>query len=233
MKIIKESEKHKHFGYIYKMTMRPTGKIYVGKKESSEVDKKYYGSGRDWKIDLDIYGPESVDVEILDWADSRQELREKEVYWIAKLHAQDKSIGYNVHKGGAGGNSLGDTEAWAELHRGERNGRFGKPVSQETRDKIGNSNRGKVRSQETKDLISTSLKGKPKPDGFGDKISLARKGMPNTWNNKPVICIETGEVFNSIDAAAKAKNILGQNISRSCKTKYTAGGYHWRFKNEN
>jgi len=228
MKVIKEQ---KHFGYIYKLTMIPTGKIYIGKREKDKIDVGYYGSGRDWKIDLKKYGKENVKVEILDWADSRDELREKEVYWIKEYNSQNKEIGYNVHKGGAGGNSLGDTEAWAELHRGEKNGRYHMPVSQETRDKIGVANSGKIRSQETKDKISASTKGVPKPNGFGDKISAARKGVPNTWAWKSVQCIETGKIYKTVHDASIDTGAT--NIARSCKLGVTSGGYHWRYVNEN
>lgn len=225
------NEDDTHFGYIYKMTMIPTGKIYIGKRESSTVDNKYYGSGRDWKIDLAKFGTENVKVEILDWADSRQELRDKEIYWISKLQAQDKSIGYNIHKGGAGGNSLGDTAAWSELHKGERNGRYNKPVSQETRDKISAANSGKIRSQEFKDKVSQTLKGRPKPDDFGSKISAAITGRPNTWTTGLTVqCVETGEIFNSLAKAADKYSTSGSSINRACKEPHRiAGGMHWRY----
>ena len=32
-------------GYIYKFTLTTTGKIYVGKRQSSIFDEKYFGSG--------------------------------------------------------------------------------------------------------------------------------------------------------------------------------------------
>ena len=51
-------------------------------------------------------------------------------------------------------------------------------------------------------------------------------------NNKPVECIETGEVFESISEAARQKNINSGGISNCCNGTYkhkTAGGFHWRF----
>ena len=51
-------------------------------------------------------------------------------------------------------------------------------------------------------------------------------------NNKPVECIETGEVFVSISEAARDKNINSGNISSCCNGTHkckTAGGFHWRF----
>ena len=219
------------FGYIYKFTMIPTGKIYIGKRECQSFDEHYWGSGKLWKVDLEKYGKNSVLREVLDWAESREELKEKEVYWISIFNSQDSSIGYNIHNGGSGGNMVGNTELWSEMHSGEKNGRYGKPVSQDTCDKIGFKNKGKKRSEECKNRISKSLKNKKKPDGFGDKISKRLKGRHNTWTKGyRVVCVETGEVFNSLAKAAEKYNTSGTSINRACKDSYRiAGKHHWRY----
>lgn len=47
---------------------------------------------------------------------------------------------------------------------------------------------------------------------------------------KKVICIETGEIFESIDAAGKAKYIDPSCIGKVCKGKgKTAAGVHWKY----
>lgn len=47
---------------------------------------------------------------------------------------------------------------------------------------------------------------------------------------KPVVCVETGEVFDSIEAAAAAINRAATNICACLKGKQkTCGGFHWRF----
>ena len=47
---------------------------------------------------------------------------------------------------------------------------------------------------------------------------------------KKVLCIETNEIFESISAAAKAKNTYVQNICHCCNKKLqTAGGFHWEY----
>lgn len=47
---------------------------------------------------------------------------------------------------------------------------------------------------------------------------------------KKVICVETGECFNSIKEAAAAKDLSMAHISEVCNGKRkTHGGYHWRF----
>lgn len=164
----------KYFGYIYKFTNTLTNKIYIGKREKQTFDESYYGSGREWKKALSKCGKENVKREIIEWCYSRQELNEREVYWIAFYNSTDKDIGYNVHKGGQGGNSLGDTKLWSEIHLGEKNGRYGKPTSEETKVKISKANTGRKYSDEV-----NKSKGRPgvkKPEGFGEKVRASRLG---------------------------------------------------------
>lgn len=49
---------------------------------------------------------------------------------------------------------------------------------------------------------------------------------------KEHFCIETGEEYSSALQAAKAKGLKNSSgISRCCKKeRQTAGGFHWRFK---
>ena len=56
------------------------------------------------------------------------------------------------------------------------------------------------------------------------KVSEKLKGRP-ARNREPVICIETGEEFESISSASQK---YGSKVSIACKNrKRTAGGYHW------
>lgn len=169
-------ENIKPFGYIYKFVNTKTNRVYIGKREKSEFDIHYYGSGKLWKEDLKKYGKGVITREIICFGYSREELNELEKLYIKLYKAQDKAFGYNIHKGGQGGNSLNDTEKWSELHKGEKNGRYHKEVSEETRKQISIGNKGKIRSDEFKRKISSILTGKKKPANFGEKVSKALKG---------------------------------------------------------
>lgn len=49
------------------------------------------------------------------------------------------------------------------------------------------------------------------------------------WGKK-TICLETQEVFNSINDAAVFAGVAPQGVSTACRNKQkTAGGYHWQF----
>lgn len=49
---------------------------------------------------------------------------------------------------------------------------------------------------------------------------------------RPVICIETGQKYESVKEAAKANASYIPDIVRACKNCSTAAGYHWRYIKE-
>ena len=48
--------------------------------------------------------------------------------------------------------------------------------------------------------------------------------------SKQVICVETGEIFDSVNHAMRAVN--SSNIARAIRTGIRAAGFHWEFKND-
>lgn len=182
-------------GYIYKTTNKVNNKIYVGQKKSDKfLGESYLGSGKILTQAVAKYGKDMFKVELLDTADSLEELGEKEKYWIKELRSQDPSIGYNITAGG--------------IHvpiEGEQNGFYGKhhteetkqkmreaqkkkpPMSQETRNKIANSNRGSHRTEETKKKMGDQQRGRKQyTDGiniryfFPDRENIPEGFYPGT-----------------------------------------------------
>jgi group I intron endonuclease len=89
---------------IYKITNLITGKIYIGKDESSR--HQYFGSGKLIKRSLDKYGRENHTKEILEEVYDRKTLQEREKFWIKKFNSYNLNIGYNISLGGDGGDTL-------------------------------------------------------------------------------------------------------------------------------
>lgn len=89
---------------IYKTTNLVNHKIYIGKDSNNNPD--YLGSGLLLHRAINLHGIENFVKETLDTAKSIKELDEKEKYWIKKLNAQDRKIGYNIADGGNGGNTI-------------------------------------------------------------------------------------------------------------------------------
>lgn len=86
---------------IYKTTNLINSMIYVGKDCAN--NKNYLGSGKLIKSAILKYGKNNFKKEILEICNSNEELCKREIYWIKKLNALDKSIGYNIAEGGDGG----------------------------------------------------------------------------------------------------------------------------------
>lgn len=89
---------------IYKTTNLINGKIYVGK--DSLNDPQYFGSGLILNLAIKKYGINNFRKDILEQCNTPQELDEREQYWIKFLNSTDRCIGYNIAKGGAGGDTF-------------------------------------------------------------------------------------------------------------------------------
>lgn len=106
-------------GLIYKRTS-PSGKYYIGlttQKESKRWSQhireaRYYPNGgcRYLNHAINKYGGENFTLEILeDNIQTREELFNKEAYWIKLLNATNPDIGYNLQEGGLCG-------SWKKLY---------------------------------------------------------------------------------------------------------------------
>lgn len=90
-------------GYIYKTTNKINQKIYIGKHQSSEYDDKYFGSGKILRRAIEKYGLDNFTNEIIDMADTDEELNEKEKYYIKHYKDLYGKDCYNLASGGDGG----------------------------------------------------------------------------------------------------------------------------------
>ena len=78
----------------------------------------------------------------------------------------------------------------------------------------------KTLSEETKQKISKA----------GKSLSKEIKQKRNDSHKKKVLCIETGEIFNSVNEAADFAGVFHSSVSRVLKGKTkTTGGYHWAY----
>ena len=191
--------------FIYKTTNIINGKFYVG--QSLYDDPKYLGGGNLIKKAIKKYGKENFHKEIIDICFSRDQLNEREVYWIEKLDSRNPSVGYNMAKGGPAFHITEDSKKKISntlkgKYTGENSYRYGikltdqhkncisesnkgKKISDETRKKISESNLGKVLSLETRKKLSEKHKGKSLSDNHKKNIGnglLGRKHNENTLN---------------------------------------------------
>ena len=92
-------------GYIYKTTNLLNGKIYLGKHVSDEFDPSYKGSGRLLWQAINKYGWDNFSVEMLCPCFSIDELNSEEKFLIKYFSSRDREVGYNIAKGGDGGDT--------------------------------------------------------------------------------------------------------------------------------
>ena len=90
--------------YIYKTTNLVNGKIYIGKSQN-DFNPSYIGSGSILKKAIKKYGRSNFNVEIIDECHDLVDLDFKEIYWIEKYNSTDPKLGYNITKGGTGGDT--------------------------------------------------------------------------------------------------------------------------------
>lgn len=124
------------FGYVYITTNLVNGKQYIGRcKSEIFLGTKYLGSGLALKEAIQKYGTENFKVEILDTAESDNELNEKEEYYIDYYDAVKSSQYYNLRRGGSRGpggpmfkshkHSLETRKKMSEQRQGCLNGTYG------------------------------------------------------------------------------------------------------------
>lgn len=123
-------------------------------------------------------------------------LNDLEIEWIKFYKSSDENYGYNLSEGGDGATLFGDrnpsfgriksditkykissTIQQNKSHSGERNGRYGKPVSKETRLKISKANSGRVQSDEERAMRKKAMQiANSKPENIAKRE--ARKNDP-------------------------------------------------------
>lgn len=163
-----------HYGYIYISTDCEKCIGYVGKKELPYFDETYFGSGTRVKRAYNKR-PQSFLVRPIDWADSKEELNQKEQYWIAYLDAVNSDRWYNILAGGDGGRLTGDSLERMKKSRvgkctGKDNPNYG-GLSEETKEKLRQANLGKKMSEETKKKIAKGNLGRKLSDEAKAKIA--------------------------------------------------------------
>lgn len=198
---------------VYKITNKVTNKIYIGitnQGSGARYRHHWYESriGEPSPIHRSMakYGEDNFTLEIIDFADTYDELKEKEKYWIKQYNSTDKSIGYNLTEGG--------------------DGTFGRKHSEETKDKIRQKALGRKVSEETKRKMSETRLGKCSDKQREHLLKLT------VGQSKKIYQYDTdfnliGE-YNSIKEASKITGIDRNTIGRQLKKEVNPGD--WRVK---
>lgn len=217
--------------HVYKITNKINGKIYIGKTIKDDIQKRlkeHYNfssnKGKKMMISEAIkkYGLENFEIQSIYKGVDDEDICKAEIKFIKLFKSTDKSIGYNIL---SGGNGVVPTEELrkklserAKLRIGELNPFFGKNHTQEQKHKwqknrSGVSTRKTPISQEEKNRASKRLKELRKDPEFINKMlnnRLYKKGI-GASRNRAVICLNTGEVFESAKICADDLNNRGNS----------------------
>ena len=214
---------------IYKITNKVNGMAYIGQTRQNLNARfsshKSKAKNSDSKSLLHIamreYGYDSFTAEVLEVVHDENMLNDREIYWIKKEHSLQPN-GYNTTKGGEIKNChFSHSEKTKRKMSEKKKGMFAKE---------NNPFYGHNHSEQTKKTMRERAKHRIVTDEWRANISKTRK-------RRPVINIDTGEVFESVRHACR---YYGKNpdsgtagaITKVCKKepKYkTVMGYRFEY----
>ena len=219
--------------YIYLIKNKINDKRYVGQTiRKINESKDYFGSGKLIKRSIKKHGIDAFEKIILEECNNIDILNEREMFWIKELNTKIPN-GYNLTEGGDGSVGLKHLrstkkkmskshikfwkenewlrEEYSEKFSGDKNPFYGKHHTEESIEKIKQSDKsytkteefrlkmskittGRVPSKETRKKISDSNIGKPKSDETKESIVMGlikyfethdawNKGLKNTFKH--------------------------------------------------
>lgn len=122
------------YGVIYKAINKSNNKVYIGqtiqnlkKRIQGHVSTANWGGGEKrnsyFMRALRKYGRDGFIWSVIDFADTKEELDTKEVFWIKQYNSNNPDRGYNMTSGGEGTVGFKHSEATKELLRKQKLGK--------------------------------------------------------------------------------------------------------------
>lgn len=212
---------------IYMLTNKVNGKRYIGQHGTNNLDDGYMGTGILIRKEIRKYGKENFEKEILCFCKDRYDASDKEREYIARYGTYED--GYNLAKGGEGALGVRQTpeQRKASSERLKKYYRdhpeFQLYLAEMARQRTGKKNSffGHKLTKEHIELLTRT------------RVAAITGG--NNPSAKKVVCVETGEVFDTAKAGAQKmgnRNDPSQ-IIKVCRGRLkTAHGYHWKYKKD-
>ena len=237
------------YGFVYITTNLINGKQYIGQHKGDGSDN-YLGSGDRLIIAIKKYGKHNFKREIIEFANSVEELNELERYYITLANAVKSEDFYNIANGG-----------YVNPHNGEENGMFGKHHTLEAKNKMSKTKKeiyanpnhyihskeysmkmseitkgkkngmsGKRHTEESKNKMSVNSRGKTlgeKNGNYGCKGDKAKNGKQiKQWQDKEhTVLIKE---FNTVTLALEYLGLVGHSqLYKAIKDNTLYKGYYW------
>lgn len=233
--------------YTVYMHKFPNGKTYIGVTRQTVERRWREGRGYFGQPVYDAilkYGWDNIEHIILETNLTKEQAEESEKRYIREYNSLSHGNGYNIETGGYLTESI-SAETKAKIGNanrgklsGEKHWHYGQHWDEKTRKKISDAHKGMKYGEETLKKKRERFSGKNNPM-YGTKMTPEHKAKIQEacvrTVSKPVICIETGTVYQSSAEAQRITGICSRSIQYVCN-KYgyykTAGGFHWKFREE-
>lgn len=204
------------YNYIYILTNKISGRKYIGKHSTNNLQDGYFGSGFIIRQIKQKYGKDIFTKEIIEFCTNEQQAYQRQKYWIQYYNAIQNEDFYNLDQGGKGRSNYSVSKETRlkmsksqqrRLKNKKNHPMYGKNHSEQTKQKIGQSHLGKKASQETK-----------------KKLSAVKSGENNPRAIK-VECLNNNRIFNTIKEAAQWAGVDNSTLSQHLKGRTKTCGF--------
>jgi len=202
------ARKEKKYHFIYKTTNLLSGKYYIGMHSTDNLNDGYMGSGKRLRYSINKYGKQNHKVEILEFFDSRDELKKRERE-IVNLNEIAKEECMNLVVGGEGGGMYNTIEKMKEVSKkGNEKLKYLRQNNEEWSKKD-----SEVRSQRRKMEFETGVrdKNKFKFDWTGIKRSEETKQKIGKANSEK----QKGELNSQFGTCRITKEGVNKKIKKN------------------
>lgn len=213
------------------MHKSPSGKAYIG-LTGRKPQHRWGEDGRNYRTQpfyyaIRKYGWDNIEHIILSTTESLEEARELEKRYIAEYDATNPDCGYNFCTGGEVNDarrgkppSEEARKKQSEAMKGENNPNYGKPLSEQHRQRLREFHTGRKLSNETKRKISENE--------WGVKNSNAKAVLQFQKNG---VFVREWDCMGDAAEALCGRRKSSCNIASCCTGKIpSAYGYIWKYK---
>lgn len=220
--------------YIYLTTNLINGKKYIG-QHKGEPNDNYLGSGVVLVKAIEKYGKENFKKEILEFC-TEENIDEKEKYWIKKFNAVEDENFYNKSEGGQKGDGWKSAAKWMKEHPNKAQEIYQKNYEnllkwqEEHPDLVQKNTEALIKGSKdwkknNPDKVKENMKKvNEAKEKWQQEHKEEHQKQVNEWreagakaNSKKVLCVTTGEIFESACAAARFYNLCQPNLSKAAK----------------